>query len=379
LKKKALILTLTDFISDPRPRRNFGVLKKNGYDVEIASYFFNNNSQYNLDHEIIYKKNKFNRIVFLIITLINNFLKFKCVDKYVLNFEFHFKNKLFFDDYDLIFVEDLKLIPIIFSLKCETKILFDAREYYPRQFENSFIFRIIESKYNYRLCKTYLKKVNYTITVSETIKQEYEKNFDINVGLIMSTPNYFDGKVGVTNFSKVKIVHHGMANRNRKIENMIKAFRKFNKNFYFDLFLVGDKDYISELKKMSASDKRIQIKEPVKHSELLKKLSNYDIGFFYVEPTTFNLKYCLPNKFFEYIQARLAIIIGPSIEMARLVDKFNVGHYSSKFDVNEIVDIVNKIKKDQINLFKKNSHNAASILCFENESKKLKKIIENIK
>ena len=46
------------------------------------------------------------------------------------------------------------------------------------------------------------------------------------------------------------------------------------------------------------NDQRIKIKEPVEFDELVNSLNSYDIGLFYVEPLTDNLKYCLPNKLF---------------------------------------------------------------------------------
>lgn len=40
-----------------------------------------------------------------------------------------------------------------------------------------------------------------------------------------------------------------------------------------------------------------------------------------IPPATFNHIWCLPNKFFDFLQARLGIVTGPSPERARIVDE----------------------------------------------------------
>ena len=380
MKKKALVITLTNFIDDPRPRRNHEIFSELGYSMEIISYRFKSNTS-NFNQKLILKKKKgyYNRVLFLLIVLLNNVLKFKFLDKIALQFEFNsldLSDYLSQRNYNVIIIEDLKLVPLVINKKKNSKIIFDAREYYPKQFENSFVFKLIESKFNFRLCYNYLKKTDLILTVSRKIQQEYSNKFNVDVKLIMSAPKFNETVINDINSNKIKIVHHGMANRNRQIEKMINCFKSFNDNFIFDLFLVGDNKYIEELKLIASDCQRIQIKNPIKHDQIVKTLSSYDIGFFYVEPSTFNLKYCLPNKFFEFIQARLAILTGPSSEMSFLIDKYKIGMYSKKFDTNEIIELVNNMTLDNLKTYKKNTHFAAQNLCFELEKEKLINLIK---
>ena len=357
MKKKALVITLTNFIDDPRPRRNHEIFSELGYSMEIISYKFKSNSS-NFNQKLNLKKKKgyYNRVLFLLIVLLNNVLRFKFLDKIALQFEFNsfeLSDYLSQRNYNVIIIEDLKLVPLLINKKKKSKIIFDAREYYPKQFENSLVFKLIESKFNFRLCYNYLKKTDLILTVSRKIQQEYSNKFNVDVKLIMSAPKFNDTVINDINSNKIKIVHHGMANRNRQIEKMINCFKSFNDNFIFDLFLVGDNKYIKELKLIASDCQRIQIKNPIRHDQIVKTLSSYDIGFFYVEPSTFNLKYCLPNKFFEFIQARLAILTGPSSEMSYLIDKYEIGMYSRKFDTNEIIELANNMTLDNLKTYKK--------------------------
>ena len=380
MKKKALVITLTNFIDDPRPRRNHEIFSELGYSMEIISYKFkSDSSNFNQNFHFIKKKGYCNRILFLLTVLFNNILKFKILDQIALQFEFNsseLSDYLSQRNYDVIILEDLKLLPLVINKKNKSKIIFDAREYYPKQFENSIVFKLIESKFNYRLCYNYVNKTDLMLTVSRKIQEEYSNKFKVDVKLIMSAPKFNDITINDINPKKIKIVHHGMANRNRQLEKMINCFKDFNDNFIFDLYLVGNNKYIEELKLIASDCQRIQIKNPIKHDQIVKTLSSYDIGFFYVEPSTFNLKYCLPNKFFEFIQARLAILTGPTSEMSFLIDKYEIGMYSKKFDTNEIIKLVNNMTLDNLKTYKKNTHFAAQNLCFEIEKEKLINLIK---
>ena len=48
-------------------------------------------------------------------------------------------------------------------------------------------------------------------------------------------------------------------------------------------------------------------------------LNAHDVGIHILPPVNFNNRWALPNKFFDYVQARLGVIIGPSPEMARVL------------------------------------------------------------
>src|SRR5690606_14907249 len=87
----------------------------------------------------------------------------------------------------------------------------------------------------------------------------------------------------------------------------------------------GETPLMAELRALAGDDRRIRFCEPVPYDELVQTLNGYDVGLSIFPPTTFNLAWCLPNKFFDFIQARLGVIVGPSPEMKRFVDEYRVG------------------------------------------------------
>jgi hypothetical protein len=69
----------------------------------------------------------------------------------------------------------------------------------------------------------------------------------------------------------------------------------------------------------------------------------------------------LPNKLYEFIHAKIAIAISPSLEMKTVVEKYNLGVVSKEFKVESLVAELSKIKKTDISQFKKNAEKASSI------------------
>jgi len=57
-------------------------------------------------------------------------------------------------------------------------------------------------------------------------------------------------------------------------------------------------------------------------AELVQMASDYDVrALFVCRRLNFNTRKRLPNKFFEFVQARLGVVIGPSPEIGPLLVK----------------------------------------------------------
>lgn len=374
--RNILICNLGNTDNDPRPNRMLEFYKSKNFQVFVCSDNSSNDSFIDLTFKELRNSSSFLNF------FLRNFLK---ILRKIASFNFikDFLNSILFgyiglsekmksQEFDIIFCHDIYLLDFALSLKKKSKkgkVFFDAREYYPEQFQDSFSFKFLETNERRRILKKNIHKADKFFTVSENLRKEYKKEFDRSPDLMMSLPFKKDLNVQKINQSEIRIVHHGVANQNRQIEKMMKIVDKADSKFKFDLFLTGDKKYIQFLK-MFETD-RIKIRLAIDFSQIISTLNSYDIGFFYVEPTTKNLEYCLPNKFFEFIQARLAVFTGPSIEMKNLIDKYNCGFYSQEFSIENASEKLNSISTLQLQTFKENSNAASKILCFEEQVKNL--------
>ena len=171
-----------------------------------------------------------------------------------------------------------------------------------------------------------------------------------------------------------------MASKERGIEKMIEIMEYLDSRFTIDLMLVktADEEYYKNLESQVSQVKNTRIIPIVPFEEIIPFTSQYDIGMFLVPFSTFNLKMCLPNKFFEFIQARLDIAIGPSPEMSKYVKTYNLGIISKDFTPQSMAESLNKLTKEEILQYKENSNKAAKILNAQKEGEKVLKILEEV-
>lgn len=274
--------------------------------------------------------------------------------------------------FDLIIANDLLALPLACALRPRCGVIFDAHEYSPREFEDLFAWRVLFQGYYGYICRTYLPKVKGMLTVCQTIADEYRTRYGITPAVLTNAAPYHELAPRQTGSEAIRVVHHGLALPSRKIELMISMMDYLDERFHLDLYLVPNASrYFKNLSSLAAKHPRIRILPAVPMLELPRRLNDYDIGLFLLPPTNFGYRYALPNKFFEFIQARLAVAIGPSPEMARLVRQYDCGIVAEDFNPQSLARQLNALDAGRIDFYKQRSHLAAKDLCFEKNSEVL--------
>lgn len=285
---------------------------------------------------------------------------------------------------DFIISNDVTMLPIGVRLAKEKKIkiIADMHEYAPRQFEDLEHWRNLLQNYIYYFCREYLPSCDEIITVSSGIAREYEKEFKVKVNnIINNAPKYQLFDVKKTERNNIKMVYHGAANSSRNLQNLIDIVENLDDRFSLTFYLnISENDCRCNeefFKRIEKSPKCI-LKKPVQPEQIVETIHNYDIGLFLLKPVNFNYKYALPNKFFEFAQARLAIAIGPSIEMKYYVDKYKCGIVSEDFNIESLTSKLNKLTIEDIDKYKLNSCELSKDENWEKNSEKLLLIVENL-
>jgi glycosyltransferase involved in cell wall biosynthesis len=284
------------------------------------------------------------------------------------------------DKFDLIISHDIVLLPLAFALKKQSKILFDAREYYPRQFEDRFIWRLLFSPYYAYLCKEFLPLIDKIITPSPGLAIAYKKEYKVNVDVIMGFPTYENLKSIKVSDHKIRIIHHGICSPSRKIEKMVYMMDYLDNKYSLDLMLVRtDNNYYKKIKSLASVRKNVRVIPPVHFKEIINFTNQYDIGLFLLSPSNFNLRAALPNKIFEYIQARLALAISPNEEMAKIVNQYDCGIVAKDFSPEAMAETISSLNTNKIQYYKEKSNQVAKELCAEkNRDKILNMVVELI-
>lgn len=284
---------------------------------------------------------------------------------------------------DLIHVDEAIALPI--AVKAATglhcKIVFDAHEYSPDQHADKLWWRIVAQPFYTYLFQRYAPHVNAMTTVAEGIAERYRREFGLEAAVIMSAPLYTELPFHPVEPGRVRIIHHGAAMRNRHLEEMIETVTLADPRFSLEFMLVGsDAAYIEELKqkaRISAAD-RITFRSPVSPQEIPETINAYDIGLFLLPPVNFNRVHALPNKLFEFIMAGLAIAIGPSPEMARIVRAYRLGIVADTFEPADLAQRLNALTPEEINAMKRHSLNAAKRFSADAEMGKLLAIYRRV-
>ena len=282
---------------------------------------------------------------------------------------------------DLIIVHDP--FPLALSLmiakKSGAKVLLDAHEYTPRQYEDQWIHRYFFMKIWDLLCRQYLPKADAIITVCDGIAEEYDKNYGVHCKVITNASYYSDLRPKAPDKNRIKMIYHGAVHPSRKTEDMISLMDHLDDRFHLDLMLVKDSSrYFRKLCELVKTHPRVSLRDPVPMPDIPERINEYDIGLFLLSPETFSYRMALPNKLFEFIQGRLAVAIWPSPEMAKVVNEYNCGIVSEDFTVESMARKLNALSTDDIVGYKMNSHKAAGYLCAEKNKDMLLNIVEKL-
>ncbi len=283
--------------------------------------------------------------------------------------------------FDLIIAHDPFTLPIslILARKNGAKVLLDAHEYTPREYEDIWIHKYCLSYLWNCLCKRYLKRADAIITVCDGLAREYEKNYGVHCEIITNAPFYSDLKPTSPDKNRIKMIYHGAAHPSRKTENMILLMDHLDYRFHLDLMLIKNSPrYFRKLYDLGKIHPRISFLDPVPMLDIPERTNDYDIGLFLLSPVSFSYRMALPNKLFEYIQARLAVAIWPSPEMAKTVNEYNCGIISEDFTIESMAKKLNSLSTDDIVKYKMNSHIAAGHLCAEKNKDILLNIVEKL-
>lgn len=263
--------------------------------------------------------------------------------------------------FDLILASDAETWPLAIKLKKShpnAKVIFDAHEQYAKEFSEMLVWKWFHKRFVNFVCENYIPKADKFITVCDGIAQDYAKDYGVQAHLILNTPDFESELKPSPVKKKIQIIHHGIANRSRKIEKMIRLMDHLDERFELKLMLVPtDPTYFKELVEMKG--KRTDFLDPVPTQEISAFINRFDIGLFILEPVNFNYANALPNKFFEFIQARLAIAIGPSPEMKKIVVAERNGIVTQSFEEEEMGRSLNALSMEQIQEMKEISHRVA--------------------
>lgn len=294
---------------------------------------------------------------------------------------------LLFSEVDLIVSNDLDTLPACFlaSKLKRAKLIYDTHEYYTETPE------LVNRKFVQSVWKwiegCIFPHLKHVVTVNQSIADLYEAKYTKKLLVSRNIPmQIIPDKVltrkdlNLPENKHIILIQGAGINIHRGAEEMVEAMQYLENEV---LLIIGGGDVLPILKEMVM---RLQLTEkvifkPKMPAEALRQYTiNSDLGVSIDRNTNINYKFSLPNKLFDYIHAQVPVLASDLFEVARIINRYEVGYFISNFDSKEIADTIQQIFSniEVYNIKKQNCKKAAAELNWETEKQVFAKLINEL-
>jgi Glycosyltransferase Family 4 len=347
MKKRVLIISFSPIATDPRVMRQIQSIESR-FDLTVAGFGAKPCGNFTFYDVGAAPSHVFNKLIKALLLLfgLNEWYYWR------MSFVRNSLKALQGQHFDLVIANDVNTVAVALRIADGAPVLLDAHEYSPREFEDLWRWRLFFQGFYTYLCQRYLPQIAGMTTVCEGIAQEY-RQFGVNPVVVSNCPLAQDLPARKVNPQQIRLVHHGVSIPSRRLELMLEMMKYLDHRYTLDLMLVeSNPAYMRHLRSLASMDSRIRFRDPVPMQEIPCSINDCDIGLFLLPPVNFNYAMALPNKFFEFVQARLAVAIGPSPEMARIAEQYGFGIISDSFEPRELAARIASLSASDIDALK---------------------------
>jgi len=269
--------------------------------------------------------------------------------------------------FDVVIANDVEAVPVAVELRPRKGVLADLHEYSPRLHDDDPAWLARIAPWFDWVVRRYVTKADAWTTVSRGIVDEYERRYGIHAELVTNAAPYQQLAPSPVH-EPLRLVHSGACLRKRHLHIMAEAVEAASNDVTLDFYLTAnDPQYLQELKDFAARSDRITVHDPVPYAELVATLNAFDVGIFVLPPTNSNYRLALPNKLFDFVQARLGVLIGPSAEMTYYLDRYQLGEVAEDFTVAATTAAIEGLDATSVARFKANADRSAEELAGERQ------------
>jgi len=238
-------------------------------------------------------------------------------------------------NYDVIHCHDLDTLPagqlIRTRMAPGAKLIYDSHELYPYQLRDWFFRRYWAEQE-----RRYIHLADRVITVNESIADQLRDTYGIarpvvlynscgNPKAPLVTPEQFARHFSVP-LGGFRVLFQGNFSPLRNLPNLVQAFRRLPGPF--QLLLLGRGPLERQLRDLCAREScsNVFFGAHVPQEDLLGYTRNADLGIIpYEEAGLLNMRYCTPNKLFEYIEACVPVCASDLPELKRIIEGGSIG------------------------------------------------------
>lgn len=285
---------------------------------------------------------------------------------------------------DLVLCHDYFTAPVGYSIARQhgAKFSIDCHEYSLGQYMQDPDWVKWRRPYVAALQDRYMAKADAVTTVCDGIADLLNKEYALRrkVTVIRSTPSFSEQAFRPIT-ETITVLYHGEIYASRGLHLAVQSMRLWRPEFHLVLRGYSDPTYVQQLIQIARDNgvlHRLTIEGPVPFNQIVSAANSADIGYFVHEDNSPQRRFTLPNKFFEYVMAGLALCVSDLPEMANLVDRYKFGLVVSNYDEQSIADVINSFNKENINEMKRLSLQAAKELNWQVEQEKILALYKEI-
>jgi len=219
-------------------------------------------------------------------------------------------------------------------------------------------------------------RLDHVIAVNQSIVDLYSNEYGKKITVIRNVPfmKPLDGLACKQDFhisgDQKIILYQGAVNVDRGLEEAVMAMKYLKTDAI--LLIAGIGDVFETLKKFTEDNglsERVRFAGQVPFEELHSITLMADIGLSIEKDVSINYHYCLPNKFLDYIQANVPVLVSPFPEMKSIVDKYMIGEFIENHEPEALATKIDSMLQnpEKLTEYKRNLRKAANDLCWENE------------
>lgn len=266
---------------------------------------------------------------------------------------------------DRVLANDIETLPLALTLAPDSSVHADLHEFYPGLHDDNPQWVRWRKPYLEWLIRRFAPRAASLTTVGSTVAEAY-RPFDLTADVVTNSPAFASVEPTPVH-APISIIHPGASLRSRRLENMLRAVAESSADVSLTMYLApNDPAYVAELRRLADTlGDRVRVEDAVPHDELLGLINAHDVGIHVLPPTVTNNALALPNKFFDYVQARVGIIVGPTPAMSELVRAHSLGAVTDGFDVDDIRRVVDSLTPEIVAQWKASVDAAARSLSAE--------------
>lgn len=370
---KVLSAVINNIEIDQRVDKVCKSLLKFGYEVELIGTTFRGKPNLNKSYKTT------------IISLVNQ-RSFKLYAEF--NFKLFIHLLLKADKETILLANDLdSLLPFYLVSKIKNlPLVFDSHEIFS---ELPSLHNRPKTKKVWKTLERFLlPRMRHFYTVSNGYAKWFEKEYGVKPEIIRNVPylQKLNDKETFIFFELPKIkegykivLYQGVLNMSRGLEYMIKAMQYVDNCVFW---IAGDGPIRRELELLV---KDLNLIEKISFlgnipPQVLKTITPLaEVGISLEQDLGISYRYALPNKVFDYTQARVPILSTYLPEIRATIEQYNIGRVIKKHDEKHIAEELNTMLKQGKKFYHDNLSKAALECCWEMEEPKLKAIFEQVK